>query len=444
MIDDLKRKFASTVNLPRIALSPNYRWQVVGMLWFCGFFNYADRQAIFSLFPLLEREMNLSPVQLGLLGSSFALVYGICAPFAGNIVDRIRRKAAVLWGLFAWSLICMATAISRNFSHLLFFRAAEGLGETFYFPASMSMISDYHGKRTRSRAMGTHQTSVYLGTIAGGFFGGLIGQYYGWRSSFIVFGGLGVVLGFVLMRFLVEPLRGAADFEELGARPHAPAAKTMPVSDFLKVIWTTPTVLLLMGAFMLDNFVGMVLLSWMPKFLYDKFGLSLAMAGLTATIFIQLSSMVGSPLGGWLADVLRKRFAGGRITVQMIGLLGAAPFVVWCGQTLSVQSLIVALTCWGLFKGMYDANIFAAVLDVIRPEARGTAVGFMNMIGWLVGAGTAPVFIGYVAQRSSLSFAISIAAIALVLASGLLLMAVTLTVGRDVERLHTQLEQETV
>jgi sugar phosphate permease len=182
----------------------------------------------------------------------------------------------------------------------------------------------------------------------------------------------------------------------------------------------------------------------MPKFLYDKFGLSLAMAGLTATIFIQLASMVGSPLGGWMADALRRRFPGGRITVQMIGLLGAAPFVVWCGQTLSVQSLIVALTCWGLFKGMYDANIFAAVLDVIRPEARGTAVGFMNMIGWLVGAGTAPVFIGYVAQRSSLSFAISIAAIALVLASGLLLAAVTLTVGRDVERLHAQLEQETV
>jgi len=445
MTDDPKRKFASAANLPKIALAPNYKWYVVGMLWCCGFFNYADRQAIFSLFPLLEREMNLSPVQLGLLGSSFALVYGICAPIAGNIVDRIRRRAAVLWGLYAWSFICMATVVSRKFSHLLFFRAAEGLGETFYFPASMSMISDYHGKTTRSRAMGTHQTSVYLGTIAGGFFGGLIGQYYGWRSSFIVFGGLGIVLGFVLMRFLVEPLRGAADFEELGAQPHIPAEKrSTPVSEFLKVIWTTPTVLLLMGAFMLDNFVGMVLLSWMPKFLFDKFQLSLAMAGLTATIFIQLSSMVGSPLGGWLADVLRKRFAGGRITVQMIGLLGAAPFVVWCSQTLSVNLLVVALTLWGLFKGMYDANIFASVLDVIRPEARGTAVGFMNMIGWLVGAGTAPVFIGYVAQRSSLSFAISIAAIALVLASGLLLVAITLTVRHDVERLHAELEQETV
>src|SRR4051794_18198550 len=154
---------------PEVALLPSYKWLVVGMLWFCGFFNYADRQAIFSVFPLLEKEMHLDKLQLGLLGSSFALVYGICAPFAGNIVDRIRRKMAVLGGLWTWSLICMTTASAISFRQLLFFRAAEGLGETFYFPASMSLISDYHGKRTRSRAMGTHQTSVYIGTIAGGF-----------------------------------------------------------------------------------------------------------------------------------------------------------------------------------------------------------------------------------------------------------------------------------
>ena len=421
------------------SLSPNYKWHVVGMLWFCGFFNYADRQAIFSVFPLLEGEMHLDKLQLGLLGSSFALVYGLCAPFAGNIVDRIRRKTAVLGGLFAWSIICMMTALAGNFRQLLFFRAAEGLGETFYFPASMSLISDYHGKRTRSRAMGSHQTSVYLGTIAGGFFGGLISQYYGWRSSFIVFGGLGVVLGFVLTRFLVEPERGAADKEDFQVRSHQEHKMTIP--EFLTVIWTTPTVLLCMGAFMLDNFVGMVLLSWMPAFLYEKFHLSLAVAGLTATLFIQLASMVGSPLGGWMADTLRRRFPGGRIAVQLIGVLGAAPFVIWCGQTLSVTSLIAALTCWGFFKGLYDSNIFASVLDVIRPEARGTAVGFMNMIGWLVGAGTAPVVIGYIAQRSSLSYAISVASTALVAAAALLLVAILFTVGRDVERLRLQLEK---
>jgi MFS family permease len=360
----------------------------------------------------------------------------LAAPFAGNVVDRIRRKAAILGGLHAWSLICMATALSRNFRHLLFFRAAEGLGETFYFPASMSMISDYHGKATRSRAMGTHQTSVYIGTIAGGFFAGLIGQHYGWRMSFITFGALGIVLGVLLNRFLIEPQRGAADFADLGGTASAPGGNRMPMGEFVKLIWGTPTALLLMAAFMCDNFVGMVLLSWMPKFLHDKFHLDLAMAGLTATIFVQLASMVGSPLGGWLADVLRKRTAGGRMIVQATGVLCGAPFVCWCGMTQSVVALTIALTAWGLFKGMYDANIFASVYDVVRPEARGTAAGFMNMVGWLAGAGTAPVMIGYIAQRESLSLAISSAAVAYLAAGALLITGILGFAKRDVVRME--------
>src|SRR5271170_6045233 len=196
---------------PGIANSPNYGWYVVGMLWFTGFFNYADRQAIFSVFPLLEKELGLDSVQLGLLGSSFALVYGICAPFAGNIVDRIRRKSAVLGGLFTWSVICSATALSRNFVQLLFFRAAEGLRETFYFPAAMSLISDYHGRKTRSRAMGTHQTSVYAGTVGGGALAGWLGQDLGWRVPFVAFGVLGFVLGLVLFAFIREPERNEAE-----------------------------------------------------------------------------------------------------------------------------------------------------------------------------------------------------------------------------------------
>jgi len=416
--------------------SPHYKWYVVGMLWWISFFNYADRQAIFSVFPLLEKEMQLDSVQLGLLGSSFAWTYGLTAPLAGLIVDRVRRKTAILAGLHVWSLICMATALSRNFYHLLFFRAAEGLGETIYYPASMSMISDYHGKATRSRAMGLHQTSVYVGTIGGGFFAGLIGQYYGWRWSFIVFGGLGILLGLVLNRFLVEPARGQADLAELG--PHARLAARMPLGRFLKTVWGTPTVLILMSAFICANFVATVLLSWMPKFLYDKFGFSLAMAGLMATLFVQVASMLGSPLGGWLADTLRRRYAGGRMMVQAGALLIGAPFVFLCGSTNSVTALVAGLICWGLFKGFYDANIFASVYDVVRPEARGTAAGFMNMVGWL-GGGTAPLVIGFLAARIGLSAAISSAALVYVLASLLLTTGILLFVRRDVARMQAQL-----
>jgi MFS family permease len=404
---------------------------VVGMLWAISFFNYADRQAIFSVFPLLEKEMGLNAVQLGLLGSSFAWVYGLGAQFAGLVVDRIRRKTAILGGLQAWSIICMATGWVSSFKGLFILRAAEGLGETFYYPASMSLVSDYHGMDTRSKAIGIHQTSVYMGTIAGGFFAGWIGQVYGWRWSFYVFGGLGVLLGIVLHRYLHEPRRGQADGE---AQP-----EKLNVRESLRVVWTTPTALALMGAFLCANFVAMVLLSWMPKFVHDRFGLNLAASGLAATAFAQLASFAGSLAGGWMADWWRARSPRGRILVQAVGVFGGAPFVVMCGFSGSVAALLFALTAWGFFKGLYDANIFASVFDVIRPEARGTAAGFMNTVGWLGGGGTAPLVIGIIAQSHGLGLGIALASTVYIAAGLLLLLAAFGFARRDVERMQREI-----
>jgi MFS family permease len=432
--------------------SKHYKWYVVGMLWGIAFFNYADRQSVFSLFPLLSREFNLSDVQLGLLGSSFAAVYGITAPLVGFVVDRVPRKTAILGGLRVWSVICMATAVSRSFAQLLFFRAAEGLGETIYFPASMSLIGDYHGKATRSRAMGTHQTSVYVGTIAGGFFAGLIGQRYGWRWSFIVFGAAGLVLSFVLGKLLVEPIRGVADLADAGVCGIPPlpqrqergkdGARSISFAQFFRLIISRPTLVLCMLAFLCQNFTTMVLFTWMPTLLYRKFHLSLAMAGLTATIYVQSTSMIGSPLGGWLADTLRRRMPGGRMLVQAIAAGLEVPFVLTCALTGSWALLIASLSLWGIFKGFYEANIFASAFDVVPPEARGTATGFMNMVGWLAGAGTAPVVVGVLAGRIGLSRSVAATAAAYGAACILLLVAALVFARRDTQAMESLLASE--
>src|SRR5271156_6260956 len=195
-----------------------YPWVVVGLLWFCGFFNYADRQAVYSVFPLIKSEFGLSQEQLGYLGSAFMLVYALTSPFSGYTVDLLPRRLLITLGLTFWSLICAATALSRSFFQLIFFRAAEGLGESFYFPASMSILADYHGARTRSRALGIHQTSVYLGTAGGAVLAGYLGQTLGWRSPFWVLGLAGVAYAVLLGFILIEPRRESAD--DTGADRH--------------------------------------------------------------------------------------------------------------------------------------------------------------------------------------------------------------------------------
>jgi MFS family permease len=149
--------------------------------------------------------------------------------------------------------------------------------------------------------------------------------------------------------------------------------------------------------------------------------------------------MAGAPVGGWLADMWRRRTPRGRMAVQMVGVLGGAPFVALCGLTPSVGTLILALTVWGFFKGLYDANIFASVFDVVRPEARGTAAGFMNAIGWLAGGGSAPIVIGIIAQRQSLGLAIALASTVYVAAGLLLLLGIVFFVKRDSARMQAEL-----
>src|SRR5690349_20963392 len=187
------------------------------MLWFICFFNYADRLAISATLPHLREEFGFDPEELGMISSAFGIIYGLMAPLAGYVGDKFNRKYLILFGLYVWSFITGLTAVCSKFWHFLFVRGAEGLGETFYFPASMSLVSDYHSRKTRSRAMSIHQTSVYVGIVGGGWIAGYLADRFGWQSPFLVFGSLGMLLGLVLWIFIREPERNEAERLEFGS-----------------------------------------------------------------------------------------------------------------------------------------------------------------------------------------------------------------------------------
>jgi MFS family permease len=426
-------------------MNKNYKWAVVGMLWFICFFNYADRQSIFSVFPKLKGEFGFDPVQLGLIGSAFAWVYAAGAPLAGFIADRLSRKRLILGGCLFWSAITMATSWCGRLWQFVAVRALEGFGETFYFPATMSLVSDYHDRRTRSRAMSFHQSSVYAGTIGGSWAGAWFAEQLGWRTGFYFFGTAGMLLALVLWRFLREPARGEA---EIRLAP-AVVEKPLGVAETLVEIFRRPTAILLMLTFLGANFVATIFLTWTPTFLTEKFGFRLTTAGLSGTVFINLASALSVPLGGLLADRLARRYAGGRMMVQALGLAAGAAFVGLVGLTSDMHTLILAMTIFGLCKGLYDSNIFASLYDVIAPRARASAAGLMNTVGWgggalgplAVGIATkygrhVPVDATAAAQRAAevanMSEAIAFGAVIYVAGAALLLVAAFRCAGRDV------------
>ena len=387
-----------------------YPWSVVAMLWFCGFFNYADRQAIFSVLDLIGQEYKLDNLDKGAIGSSFMIVYAVSAPLAGFVVDRVSRRWLIPAGLAFWSLICAATGSARSYGQLLFYRAAEGLGESFYFPASMSILADYHGPRSRSRAMSIHQTSVYAGTAAGGILAGYLGKNYGWRSPFLILGMIGLAYSAMLPFLLVEPKRGAA---EESTEPLADQELDKPIEakagglfeNILAVI-RIPAAAMLLAVFAGANFVAATLLAWLPSFVKEQHGLDIFAAATVAGLFFPLGNAVGALYGGVVADIAARRVRGGRVLVQASGLLLGAPFVWIAGRTSSLLTLQLALVMIGACKGMYDANIFASVYDVVTTRVRGTAAGLMNTVAWSAGS-AAPALVGWLSREHGLSAVIA-------------------------------------
>jgi predicted MFS family arabinose efflux permease len=265
--------------------------------------------------------------------------------------------------------------------------------------------------------MSLHQTSVYFGIVSSAAMAGYIGQHYGWRSAFLLFGGIGILAALVLAAGLREPVRGQSDREDAafalsGAQPGLAAR--------LIETFHSPTAIILMLAFVGMNFVNVACLTWMPTLLFQKFEYSLAAASFHATFYHQLGAFAGVIAGGKLADRWALRMRLSRPLTQAAGLLLGAPFIFLLGWSPSTHIVFVSLALFGVFRGMYDSNLFASLYEVVRPEARATATGIMLAVAFLAG-GSAALVTGWLSQRIGLGPALASASL-WYLAGGLIIL----------------------
>ncbi|MEK7406088.1 MAG: MFS transporter, partial [Acidobacteriota bacterium] len=339
-----------------------YPWAVLALFWVVYFLNHADRQILFSVFPLVKQDLGLTNTQLGLLGSSFQWVYAILVPFAGFLGDAASRKNIIFTALLVWSATTVCSGLVSGFALFLLLRALTGAGEAFYYPAATSIISDYHGSSTRAFAMSIHQTSLYFGVVMSGTLAGYIGQHLGWRAAFLMFGSVGIMVAMLLRKVLREPVRG--QMEQPDRSPAAPSYRP-EIRARLAEPFRSRSPVALMLCFCGMSFASVAVVTWMPTLLYREFNYSLAAAGFHATFYHQLGAFVGVLAGGKLADRWASRTCLSRPLIQAVGLLCSSPFIYWIGRSDSSAAVFVALGVFGVFRGLYDSNLFASLYEVI-------------------------------------------------------------------------------
>jgi MFS family permease len=128
-----------------------------------------------------------------------------------------------------------------------------------------------------------------------------------------------------------------------------------------------------------------IVYTWLPLYIFERFSMSLASAGFSATFYLQVASFAGILAGGWLADRWSRASSRGRILTQALGIVVAAPFLFVVGMAGSTPVLIAALIAFGIGKGFYDCNTMPVLAQVARPEIRATGYGIFNLAGCVVG-----------------------------------------------------------
>ena len=220
-------------------------WTVVAILLATAVLSYTDRQVLSLLVDPIRHDMGISDTQISLLlGSAFAVIYGIAGIPLGYLADRISRRNLIFCGVSIWSLGTIACGFSQNFGEIFASRILVGLGEAALSPAAISLISDYFPPSRRGTAVGFFLSGIAMGSgvailIGGGVLHAIelgtlaatpLAGYAPWRMVLLVIGGPGLLWALVIL-LIREPVRhgmegapaagGAADGSTWRATPWA-------------------------------------------------------------------------------------------------------------------------------------------------------------------------------------------------------------------------------
>jgi MFS family permease len=380
----------------------SYAWTVVAILIATAILSYTDRQVLSLLVDPVRADLHISDTQISLLlGTAFAVVYGIAGIPLGFLADRTSRRNLIFAGVLVWSLGTLACGLSRSFGELFAARIVVGLGEAVLSPAAISLISDYFPPSRRGFAVGCFLSGIAIGIGASILIGGgvlrlvemgalaatpLAGQAP-WRLVLLVIGAPGLVWTLAILA-IREPRR-RTEKEDAGS---AQASSNAPAATWALVV---PIYVVVALASLVDNAVG----AWAPSLLIREFARDSAEVGIVLGLLLTVGFGGGVLAGGWLAD--RAGARGGwtrKLGVCLVSSLLILPvsLLINIGQ---YNVVLLSVPLYFALSGSVTALGFSAILDVVPNRSRGLAMAISFFLNVAIGAGAGPTAVAFASDH---------------------------------------------
>lgn len=362
------------------------RWWIAGLLFLASVLNYIDRQALSILAPTIQDELKLSDGDYGNIVSWFLVAYTVSYLVSGRIVDALGSRWSMAWFVAGWSAANALTGLARSAFSLGGFRFLLGLGEAGGYTASPKVVSEWFPAKDRGIAVGLYSVGGSVGATIAPLLVIALATNFGWRSAFVVTGGLGLVLAVLWLLLYRRPEDHAWLTEQertliLSGRDTQPdtnsAAPTQPERQRWKSLLSNRAVWALMAARLLTDPVWYFFQFWLPKYFYSVRGFEQSELGAMWVIFLAADvGFIGSGfVSGWLMRRGRDpRSARLRLMLGCAAIVPLAPLIATASSSagaFAVAMLVVlAHTAW-------LASISTYVVDSVPAPVLGTAFGFI-------------------------------------------------------------------
>jgi MFS family permease len=379
-----------------------YRRYLLTVLLIVYAFNATDRLALGLVLQDIKLDLSLTDTQLGVLtGIAFALFYSLMGIPISRWADRGNRVAIISIATVLWSAAVCSSGLAASFVQLLLIRVCVAVGEAGCLPASVSLIGDYFSRSERPRAVAIYLQGGVLSVVIGYFLGGWLNELYGWRSTFIVLGLPGLVLGPLAWFTLREPRRtvlaerGNADFRTGAQAGDAARVELTPgLREVYKILRANRTFRHLLLFYALTFFFNMGIAQWQPAFFVRTYGLKTGELGTWIAVIGGLGALLGTWLGGewafrWAANNERLQLKTMAVTYSSVGVFSAliylAPSRYWAFGLMLL---------WSVAGTMTSGPVIATIQTLVPQRMRATTISVTYLFANLIGMGLGPLAVG--------------------------------------------------